>query len=91
MIENAKARVFPALVFVRPMQEDLSAGERRRIEVFGSGVIVSPEGYVVTNHHVAEKATEIRCVMNDRRQVEASVAISEPHRQATAHAAPPRP
>ncbi len=79
VIENAKARVFPALVFVRPMQEDLSAGERRRIEVFGSGVIVSPEGYVVTNHHVAEKATEIRCVMNDRRQVEASVVgLDEP-------------
>ena len=73
VIETAKARVFPALVFVKPVQEDLSGGEKRRVEVFGSGVIVDPEGYVVTNHHVAEKAKEIRCVLNDRREVEATV------------------
>src|SRR5262245_63746696 len=68
-IATAKERVFPALVFVRPVQEDLSSGEKHRVEVFGSGVIVDPAGYVVTNHHVAEKAREIRCVLNDRRQV----------------------
>jgi S1-C subfamily serine protease len=73
VIETAKAKVFPALVFVRPGQEDLSAGEKRRVEVFGSGVIVSPDGYVVTNHHVAEKAKEIRCVLHDRSQVDAKV------------------
>jgi serine protease Do len=73
VIETAKARVFPALVFVKPVQEDLSGGEKRRVEVFGSGVIVDPEGYVVTNHHVAEKAKEIRCVLNDRREVDATV------------------
>jgi serine protease Do len=73
VIETAKARVFPALVFVKPVQEDLSGGEKRRVEKFGSGVIVDPEGYVVTNHHVAEKAKEIRCVLNDRREVEATV------------------
>ena len=73
VIENAKARVFPALVFVRPVQEDLSGGESRRVEVFGSGVIVSADGYVVTNHHVAEKAREIHCVLNDRRAVDAAL------------------
>jgi len=73
VIENAKARVFPALVFVRPVQEDLSGGESRRVEVFGSGVIISPDGYVVTNHHVAEKAREIHCVLNDRRAVDATL------------------
>jgi serine protease Do len=82
VIEHAKARkarIFPALVFVRPVQEDLSAGERRRVEVFGSGFIVSADGYVVTNHHVAEKAREIRCVLADRRQVDATVVgLDEP-------------
>jgi S1-C subfamily serine protease len=73
VIETAKARVFPALVFVRPLQEDLSGGETRRVEAFGSGVIVSADGYVVTNHHVAEKAREIHCVLADRRRVAASV------------------
>jgi serine protease Do len=33
----------------------------------GSGVIVSPEGYIVTNAHVVEGATEIRVTLNDRR------------------------
>jgi serine protease Do len=71
IIETAKRRVYPALVFVKPVQEDLSEGESRRVEVLGSGVIFRPDGYVVTNHHVAEKAKEIRCVLGDRRQVAA--------------------
>ncbi len=73
VIETAKRKVYPALVFVKPVQEDLSAGESRRVEVLGSGVIFRADGYVVTNHHVAEKAREIRCVLGDRRQVEADV------------------
>lgn len=73
VIETAKRRVYPALVFVKPVQEDLSEGESRRVEVLGSGVIFTPDGYVVTNHHVAEKAREIRCVLGDRRQVDAEV------------------
>jgi serine protease Do len=33
----------------------------------GSGVIVSPDGYIVTNNHVVDGATEIRVTLNDRR------------------------
>jgi S1-C subfamily serine protease len=73
VIETAKERVFPALVFLRPVQEDLTGGEKRRVEVFGSGVVVSPDGYVVTNHHVAENARHIQCVLQTRRRVEATV------------------
>ena len=73
VIENAKRRVYPALVFVKPVQEDLTEGEKRRVEVLGSGVIFRDDGHVVTNHHVAEKAKEIRCVLWDRRQVDAKV------------------
>jgi len=39
----------------------------------GSGIIVSPDGYVVTNNHVAEKAVEIHCVLFDDTMVEATV------------------
>jgi S1-C subfamily serine protease len=73
VIETAKQRVYPALVFVKPVQEDLSEGESQRVEVLGSGVIFRPDGHLVTNHHVAEKAKEIRCVLGDRRQVTARV------------------
>ncbi len=33
----------------------------------GSGVIVSPDGYIVTNNHVAGDATQIKVTLNDRR------------------------
>ncbi len=33
----------------------------------GSGVIVSPDGYIVTNHHVVDGATQIRVTLDDRR------------------------
>jgi serine protease Do len=39
----------------------------------GSGVIVSPDGYIVTNNHVVDGATQIRVTMNDRRVFPAKV------------------
>jgi serine protease Do len=39
----------------------------------GSGVIVSPDGYIVTNNHVVDGATQIRVTLNDRRVFPAKV------------------
>jgi serine protease Do len=39
----------------------------------GSGVIISPDGYIVTNNHVVDGATQIRVTMNDRRTFNAKV------------------
>ncbi len=44
----------------------------------GSGVIVSPEGYLLTNHHVVEDATEIEVQLADGRQTRARVVGSDP-------------
>ncbi len=39
----------------------------------GSGVIISPDGYIVTNDHVVDGATELRVTLNDRRAFTAKV------------------
>jgi len=44
----------------------------------GSGVIVSPEGYVLTNHHVVQGADDIQLVLSDGRRVNAHVRGSDP-------------
>ena len=39
----------------------------------GSGVIVSPDGYIITNNHVVEQADEIRVTLFDKRSFKAKV------------------
>ncbi|WP_236656830.1 Do family serine endopeptidase [Acidisarcina polymorpha] len=39
----------------------------------GSGVIISPDGYIVTNNHVVDGATEIRVTLHDRRILNAKL------------------
>lgn len=52
--------------------------QSRRASSLGSGVIVSPEGYVLTNHHVIEAADEIEIALADGRKARASVIGSDP-------------
>jgi Do/DeqQ family serine protease len=52
---------------------------RRRLESsLGSGVVVSPQGYVLTNHHVVAGADQIAVMLADGRTAEASVVGSDP-------------
>lgn len=44
----------------------------------GSGVIVSDDGYIVTNNHVIEDASEVEVVLNDNRSYEAKVVGVDP-------------
>ena len=43
----------------------------------GSGVILSSDGYVVSNYHVVGEATDIRVVLNDRREFDARVVLAD--------------
>jgi serine protease Do len=44
----------------------------------GSGVIVSPDGYIITNNHVVEKADEIKVTLLDKRTFKGSVVGADP-------------
>jgi Do/DeqQ family serine protease len=52
---------------------------RRRVETsLGSGVIVSPDGYILTNHHVIRGADAIQVSLRDGRTAQARVVGSDP-------------
>jgi len=44
----------------------------------GSGVVVSPDGYIVTNHHVVEKSGDIKVTLADKRTYKAKLIGTDP-------------
>lgn len=52
--------------------------EQRSDNSLGSGVIVSPQGYIITNHHVIEAADEIEVALADGRTASAAIVGTDP-------------
>ena len=77
-IYRARDKVFPALVHIEPILQVYRAGEKARMAVTGSGVIFSPEGYVLTNNHVVERAEKVTCFLEDQQEVPATVVGRDP-------------
>ena len=77
VIKGAKDKVFPAVVYIRVLQESHESGRKISQEVSGSGVIISGHGEVLTNWHVIDKATEVRCLLFDGRAMDAKVVGSD--------------
>jgi S1-C subfamily serine protease len=73
VIQSVQKKVFPTLVFVKPIKQQFGSGELTRQQVLGSGVIISPDGLVVTNSHVAKDSVEIKCVLYNSEQFPAHV------------------
>jgi len=44
----------------------------------GSGVVISPDGYILTNNHVVDSATDVRVTLPDRREFKAKVIGTDP-------------
>lgn len=72
-IAEAKSAVFPSLVYVRVITEDRADGRLEKIQASGSGVIISAEGEFLTNNHVIDRASRIRCQLTDGRSFDAKL------------------
>jgi len=82
-------RVTPTVVFIQvrtgspdraedspqEFEGDMRDFFRRRMprRSVGSGVLISPQGYIVTNNHVVEQSREIQVTLTDKRQFDARV------------------
>ena len=58
--------------FFGPMMPQMPQGQQIQHGI-GSGIIISPDGYIVTNNHVVDGATQVRVTLNDRRVFTAKV------------------
>jgi serine protease Do len=62
-----------------PNSENRTPRQRdQREDSLGSGVIVSPDGYILTNNHVVDGATDVRVTFADKRQLKAKVVGTDP-------------
>ncbi len=81
-IESA-ALVTPSVVYIKSIQKNRSSLDDfwrmgQGGVASGSGVMISADGYIVTNHHVIENASEIEVSLNDKRSYEAELIGSDP-------------
>ncbi|WP_460191080.1 trypsin-like peptidase domain-containing protein [Urechidicola sp. KH5] len=52
---------------------------RERVQIgMGSGVIISPDGYIITNNHVIDGATEIEITLNNKKAYQAELIGTDP-------------
>lgn len=70
-IASAIARMYPTLVRIHVVMEEGDNGRMKKQQGSGSGAIISPEGYVITNHHVAGRGTRFLCTLSNREEVDA--------------------
>ena len=78
-ILSAKDRVAPALVHIRPVKEIYTQGKREEMLAVGSGFIITPDGYIVTNEHVAGQSSSVNVILYDKREVQARVVGVDPY------------
>jgi len=67
--------------FFGPMFQNPFGGRRQQPQIehgIGTGVIISKDGYIVTNNHVVQGATDVRVTLNDRRILPAKVVGTDP-------------
>ena len=70
--------VFPSIVRIEAIRLSPLDGHLTKTWSAGSGVIISPEGYVLTNCHVTEEVDTFRCYLYDGQHVDATRVGQDP-------------
>lgn len=74
----ALSKVAPSLVRIHVVSLDYEDGRELKRQAAGSGTIITPEGHVVTNHHVAGKTRAIMCTLSSREEIPAELVGTDP-------------
>jgi Do/DeqQ family serine protease len=74
---EGRASPFAGDPFFGQLFQNFGAQPPRVENSLGSGVILGSDGIVVSNYHVVGQATDIRVVLNDRREFDATVLLAD--------------
>ena len=58
--------------------DEYAMPQQREAKGSGSGVIIRPDGYIVTNNHVVDGATKIQVTLNNNQQYDATIVGTDP-------------
>lgn len=89
---QSAATATPAVVHIQTTYNNAARESRNPLEEFfgmprpsgparasGSGVIIAQDGYIITNNHVVENATEIEVILSDKRSFDAKLIGRDPN------------
>jgi S1-C subfamily serine protease len=77
-VQSLCAQVGPAIVAVEVLEPSNWSRRGKRVARRASGVIVSGDGWIVTNYHVVKEAKELRIALGDGRELPAEVRGLDP-------------
>lgn len=82
-VVHVKTKSISQQQYINPFDFFFGFGDRtpsqpREQVGFGSGVIISKDGYIITNNHVVDRATEVSVSLNDNREFTAKVVGTDP-------------
>ena len=76
-VDRAVNRMYKSLVRIMVVMESPRSGRLEKNLGAGSGAIISEDGYIITNHHVAGRGKRLICRMWDGEEVEAKLVATD--------------
>jgi serine protease Do len=77
-VQFALTKVAPSLVRIHVVSVDFQDGRELKREASGSGTIITADGLVITNHHVAGRTRAITCTLANREEIPAELVGTDP-------------